>query len=354
MRTKLSQFKFDLPKELIAQYPADHRDESRLMIVHKDTGKIEHKVFKDVVDYFDEGDSFIFNNTKVFPARLFGRKEKTGAKIEVFLLRELNQDMFLWDVLVDPARKIRVGNKLYFANEKGKDLLVAEVVDNTTSRGRTIRFFYEGDNQTFRETLYSLGNTPLPKYINREVEDVDVQRYQTLYAKEVGSVAAPTAGLHFSEHLLKRLQIKGIDFANITLHVGLGTFNDIEVEDLSKHKMEAEYFNIPENSAEIVNQSKENNNRVCAVGTTSMRSIESAVSATNMLKAAEGWTNLFIFPPFDFHIADSMITNFHLPKSSLAIMVCAFGGYDLIMDAYQEAIKEKYRFYSYGDAMLII
>jgi len=354
MRTKLSQFKFDLPKELIAQYPADHRDESRLMVVHKDTGKIEHKVFKDVVDYFDEGDSFIFNNTKVFPARLFGRKEKTGAKIEVFLLRELNQDMFLWDVLVDPARKIRVGNKLYFANEKGKDLLVAEVVDNTTSRGRTIRFFYEGDNQTFRETLYSLGNTPLPKYINREVEDVDVQRYQTLYAKEVGSVAAPTAGLHFSEHLLKRLQIKGIDFANITLHLGLGTFNDIEVEDLSKHKMEAEYFKIPENSAEIVNQAKENNKRVCAVGTTSMRSIESAVSATNMLKAAEGWTNLFIFPPFDFHIANSMITNFHLPKSSLAIMVCAFGGYDLIMDAYQEAIKEKYRFYSYGDAMLII
>ncbi|NBC24629.1 MAG: tRNA preQ1(34) S-adenosylmethionine ribosyltransferase-isomerase QueA [Bacteroidetes bacterium] len=354
MRTKLSQFKFDLPKELIAQYPADHRDESRLMVVHKDTGKIEHKVFKDVVDYFDEGDSFIFNNTKVFPARLFGRKEKTGAKIEVFLLRELNQDMFLWDVLVDPARKIRVGNKLYFPNEKGKDLLVAEVVDNTTSRGRTIRFFYEGDNQTFRETLYSLGNTPLPKYINREVEDVDVQRYQTLYAKEVGSVAAPTAGLHFSEHLLKRLQIKGIDFANITLHLGLGTFNDIEVEDLSKHKMEAEYFKIPEKSAEIVNQSKENNKRVCAVGTTSMRSIESAVSATNMLKAAEGWTNLFIFPPFDFHIANSMITNFHLPKSSLAIMVCAFGGYDLIMDAYQEAIKEKYRFYSYGDAMLII
>ena len=354
MRTKLSQFKFDLPKELIAQYPTEHRDESRLMVVHKDTGKIEHKVFKDIVDYFDNGDSFIFNNTKVFPARLFGRKEKTGAKIEVFLLRELNPDMFLWDVLVDPARKIRVGNKLYFADEKGNDLLVAEVVDNTTSRGRTIRFFYEGDNETFRETLYSLGNTPLPKYINRQVEDIDVQRYQTLYAEEVGSVAAPTAGLHFSEHLLKRLQIKGVDFSNVTLHVGLGTFNDIEVEDLSKHKMEAEYFKITQESAEIVNQSKINNGRVCAIGTTSMRSIESAVSATDTLKAAEGWTNLFIFPPFDFHIADSMITNFHLPKSSLVIMVAAFGGYDLIMDAYQEAIKEKYRFYSYGDAMLII
>ncbi|SRR6056297_10572 len=354
MRTKLSQFKFDLPKELIAQYPTEHRDESRLMVVHKDTGKIEHKVFKDIVDYFDNGDSFIFNNTKVFPARLFGRKEKTGAKIEVFLLRELNPDMFLWDVLVDPARKIRVGNKLYFADEKGNDLLVAEVVDNTTSRGRTIRFFYEGDNETFRETLYSLGNTPLPKYINRQVEDIDVQRYQTLYAEEVGSVAAPTAGLHFSEHLLKRLQIKGVDFSNVTLHVGLGTFNDIEVEDLSKHKMEAEYFKITQESAEIVNQSKINNGRVCAIGTTSMRSIESAVSATDTLKAAEGWTNLFIFPPYDFHIADSMITNFHLPKSSLVIMVAAFGGYDLIMDAYQEAIKEKYRFYSYGDAMLII
>ena len=354
MRTKLSQFKFDLPKELIAQYPTEHRDESRLMVVHKDTGKIEHKVFKDIVDYFDNGDSFIFNNTKVFPARLFGRKEKTGAKIEVFLLRELNPDMFLWDVLVDPARKIRVGNKLYFADEKGNDLLVAEVVDNTTSRGRTIRFFYEGDNETFRETLYSLGNTPLPKYINRQVEDIDVQRYQTLYAEEVGSVAAPTAGLHFSEHLLKRLQIKGVDFSNVTLHVGLGTFNDIEVEDLSKHKMEAEYFKITQESAEIVNQSKINNGRVCAIGTTSMRSIESEVSATDTLKAAEGWTNLFIFPPYDFHIADSMITNFHLPKSSLVIMVAAFGGYDLIMDAYQEAIKEKYRFYSYGDAMLII
>jgi len=354
MRTKLSQFKFDLPKELIAQYPAEHRDESRLMVVHKDTGKIEHKIFKDIVDYFDDGDSFIFNNTKVFPARLFGRKEKTGAKIEVFLLRELNQDMFLWDVLVDPARKIRVGNKLYFADEKGNDLLVAEVVDNTTSRGRTIRFFYEGDNETFRETLYSLGNTPLPKYINRQVEDSDVKRYQTLYAEEVGSVAAPTAGLHFSEHVLKRLQIKGINFSNVTLHVGLGTFNDIEVEDLSKHKMEAEYFNIPEEAARIVNESKENNGRICGVGTTSMRSIESAVSATNTLKAAQGWTNLFIFPPYDFHIADSMITNFHLPKSSLVIMIAAFGGYDLIMDAYQEAIKEKYRFYSYGDAMLII
>lgn len=354
MRTKLSQFKFDLPKELIAQYPLENRDESRLMVVHKDSGKIEHKVFKDVIDYFDEDDTFIFNNTKVFPARLFGRKEKTGAKIEVFLLRELNEQSFLWDVLVDPARKIRVGNKLYFKDENENDVLVAEVVDNTTSRGRTIRFFYDGEPEEFRKTLYSLGNTPLPKFIDREVEKVDVERYQTIYASEVGAVAAPTAGLHFSEHLIKRLQIKGINFSDVTLHIGLGTFNDIEVEDLSKHKMEAEYFKILQENAQVVNEAIQNNNRICAVGTTSMRAIESAVSAQNLLKSAEGWTNLFIYPPFDFHIANAMISNFHLPKSSLMIMVCAFGGYELIMDAYQEAIKEKYRFYSYGDAMLII
>jgi S-adenosylmethionine:tRNA ribosyltransferase-isomerase len=354
MRTKLSQFKFDLPKELIAQYPVENRDESRLMVVHKDSGKIEHKVFKDVIDYFDEDDTFIFNNTKVFPARLFGRKEKTGAKIEVFLLRELNEQSFLWDVLVDPARKIRVGNKLYFKDENENDVLVAEVVDNTTSRGRTIRFFYDGEPEEFRKTLYSLGNTPLPKFIDREVEQVDVERYQTIFASEVGAVAAPTAGLHFSEHLIKRLQIKGINFSDVTLHIGLGTFNDIEVEDLSKHKMEAEYFKILQENAEVVNKAIQNNNRICAVGTTSMRAIESAVSAQNLLKSAEGWTNLFIYPPFDFHIANAMISNFHLPKSSLMIMVCAFGGYELIMDAYQEAIKEKYRFYSYGDAMLII
>lgn len=354
MRTKLSQFKFDMPKKLIAQYPEQNRDEARLMVVHKDSGKIEHKVFKDVIDYFEEDDCFIYNNTKVFPARLFGKKEKTGADIEVFLLRELNEQSFLWDVLVDPARKIRVGNKLFFKNEDDDEALIAEVVDNTTSRGRTIRFFYDGDPEEFRQKLYKMGNTPLPKYINRDAERVDDERYQTIYAKEIGAVAAPTAGLHFSEHLMKRLEIKGIDFSNVTLHVGLGTFNDIEVEDLSKHKMEAEYFKVTEEEANIVNKALENRKRVCAVGTTTMRSVESAVSANNLLKAAEGWTNLFIYPPFDFHIADSMITNFHLPKSSLMIMVCAFGGYDLIMDAYQEAIKEEYRFYSYGDAMLII
>ncbi|MCB9284053.1 MAG: tRNA preQ1(34) S-adenosylmethionine ribosyltransferase-isomerase QueA [Lewinellaceae bacterium] len=354
MRTKLSQFDFELPKELISQYPSDNRDESKLMVLHRNTGKIEHRVFKDIMEYFDDGDVMIFNNTKVFPARLYGKKEKTGAKIEVFLLRELNSEQRLWDVLVDPARKIRVGNKLYFSDEDGNDVLVAEVVDNTTSRGRTIRFLYDGTEEEFQKDLYSLGNTPLPKYINRPAEDLDRERYQTVYAKEVGAVAAPTAGLHFSRELLKRLEIKGVNFAELTLHVGLGTFRSIDVEDLSKHKMDAEYFRISPTAAQVVNASKGKARRICAVGTTSMRSIESAVSADGYLKPAEGWTNLFIYPPYDFHIANSMITNFHLPKSSLLIMICAFGGYDLVMEAYQEAIKHKYKFFSYGDAMLII
>ena len=354
MRTKLSQFQYELPEKLIAQYPSQSRDSSRLMVVHKETGEIEHKVFKDVIDYFDDGDCLIFNNTKVFPARLYGRKEKTGAKIEVFLLRELNSDARLWDVLVDPARKIRVGNKLYFSDPDGNEVLVAEVVDNTTSRGRTIRFFYDGDDEEFHAELNRLGNTPLPKYIDRPAEDLDIERYQTVYAKEMGAVAAPTAGLHWSRELLKRCEIKGVNFAEITLHVGLGTFRSIDVEDLSKHKMDAEYFKITDSAVQTVNRSKKGNRRVCGVGTTSMRSIESAVSATGMLKEAEGWTNRFIFPPYEFSIANSMVTNLHLPKSSLLIMVCAFGGYELIMDAYQVAIKEGYRFFSYGDAMLII
>lgn len=354
MRTKLSQFQFDLPKELVAQYPSDNRDESRLMVLHRDTGKIEHRIFKDALEYFGDGDCMIFNNTKVFPARLYGKKEKTGAKIEVFLLRELNSDQRLWDVLVDPARKIRVGNKLYFSDDHGNDVLVAEVVDNTTSRGRTIRFLFDGTEAEFQQELNSLGNTPLPKYINRPAEDIDRERYQTVYAKEVGAVAAPTAGLHFSRELLKRFEIKGVHFAELTLHVGLGTFRSIDVEDLSKHKMDAEYFRIPRDAAEVVNKSKEGRRKICAVGTTSMRAIESAVSAEGYLKAAEGWTNLFIYPPFDFSIANAMVTNFHLPKSSLLIMICAFGGFDLVMEAYHEAVKEKYRFFSYGDAMLIV
>lgn len=354
MRAKLSNFNFNLPEEYIAQYPAAERDESRLMVVDRKTGKIEHKLFKDVLNYFDEGDAFIFNNTKVFPARLFGNKEKTGAKIEVFLLRELNSTVKLWDVLVDPARKIRVGNKLYFEDEHGNDLLVAEVVDNTTSRGRTIRFFFDGDDEKFRDILRQLGSMPLPKYITREAEELDFDRYQTVYAKELGAVAAPTAGLHFSKQLMKKLEIKGINFAEVTLHIGLGTFRNIDVEDLSKHKMDAEYYQISEKASNLVNATKEAGNRVCAVGTTSMRTIESAVSATKNLKPSEGWTNLFIFPPHEFSVADAMITNFHLPKSSVLIMAAAFGGFDLIMSAYEEAIKEKYRFYSYGDAMLIL
>ena len=354
MRTKLSQFNFELPKKLIAQYPAPNRDESRLMVVHRDTGKMEHKIFKDIMGYFGEGDVMIFNNTKVFPARLYGQKEKTGAKIEVFLLRELNHDARLWDVLVDPAHKIRVGNKLYFSDDTDNEVLVAEVVDNTTSLGRTIRFLYDGPEEEFQRDLYNLGNTPLPKYIARPAEESDKERFQTVFAREVGAVAAPTAGLHFSRELLKRLEIQGVDFAELTLHVGLGTFRAIEVEDLSKHKMDAEYFKVPAQAVEVVNRAKEGGRKICSIGTTTMRAIETAVSAEALLKPAEGWANKFIFPPYDFHIADAMVTNFHLPKSSLLIMVCAFGGFDLIMEAYQEAIKEDYRFFSYGDAMLII
>lgn len=351
---KLSSFDFNLPKELIAEYPVPNRDESRLMVIHRNTGKIEHKVFKDIMGYFGDGDTWILNNTKVFPARMYGQKEKTGAQIEVFLLRNLNPEQRLWDVLVDPARKIRVGNKLYFSDKEGNDVLVAEVVDNTTSRGRTIRFMFDGTDDEFREALLLLGQTPLPKYIDREPEAIDRERYQTVYAEEEGAVAAPTAGLHISRELLKRLEIKGVNFAKVTLHVGLGTFRSIDVEDLSKHKMDAEYFKISEETVRIVNASKDKNKKVCAIGTTCMRTIESSVSAEGQLKAAEGWTNKFIFPPYDFSVANCMVTNFHLPKSSLCIMVSAFMGHDLFVKAYAEAVKEKYRFYSYGDAMLIL
>ncbi len=354
MKTKLSAFDFTLPEGYIAQYPSKERDEAKLMVIHRESGKIEHRQFKDVLEYFDEDDCMIFNNTKVFPARLYGKKEKTGAQIEVFLLRELNKEARLWDVLVDPARKIRVGNKLYFADEEGNEVLVAEVVDNTTSRGRTIRFFYDGEEEEYRKILKQLGNTPIPKYLNREPEAIDTERYQTVYASELGAVAAPTAGLHFSKSLIKRLEIKGVNLPQVTLHVGLGTFRDIEVEDLSKHKMEAEYFQINQATADEVNKAIKGKKKVCSVGTTSMRSIESAVSANGLLKPAEGWTNTFIYHPYEFSIANCMITNFHLPKTSLIIMVSAFAGRDLIMDAYNEAIKKKYKFFSYGDAMLIL
>ena len=348
---KLSHFNFNLPDELLAEFPTENRDESRLMVVNRKTNTIEHKLFKDVIDYFDDGDVMVLNNTKVFPARLYGNKEKTGARIEVFLLRELNAEQRLWDVLVDPARKIRIGNKLYFGDD---DSLVAEVIDNTTSRGRTLRFLYDGSYEEFREKLVELGETPIPKYINREVTPEDAERYQTIYAKEEGAVAAPTAGLHFSKHLLKRLEIKGVDFAEVTLHVGLGTFNPVEVEDLSKHKMDSEEMIITQEACDIVNNAKAKKKRVCCVGTTSMRAMESSVSSQRTLNPYTGWTNKFIYPPYDFSIADCMITNFHTPKSTLLMMISAFCGHDLMKKAYEEAIKEKYRFYSYGDAMLII
>jgi S-adenosylmethionine:tRNA ribosyltransferase-isomerase len=348
---KLSQFKFDLPESLIAHSPSNERDEARLLVLDRKTGNIEHKIFKDVLGYFEENDVMILNNTRVFPARMYGNKEKTGATIEVFLLRELNNELRLWDVLVDPARKIRVGNKLYFGDD---DLLVAEVVDNTTSRGRTIRFLFDGTDEEFRRNIEILGETPLPKYIKRKATAEDKERYQTIFAKVEGAVAAPTAGLHFSRELMKRLELKGINFAEVTLHVGLGTFRQVEVEDLTKHKMDSEQFIIQQKDADIVNCGIENKRRVCAVGTTSMRAIESAVSANRTLKAANDWTSKFIFPPYEFSIANSMITNFHTPESTLLMMVCAFGGYDQVMHAYEVAVKEKYRFYSYGDAMLII
>lgn len=347
---KLSKFKFELPEKLLAEHPAAERDASKLMVVHRDTGKIEHKKFSDIIDYFDDGDVFVTNNTKVFPARLYGNKEKTGARIEVFLLRELNRDSLLWDVLVDPARKIRIGNKLYF----GDDELVAEVIDNTTSRGRTLRFLFDGPYEDFKATIEALGQTPLPKYIKRDVVPEDEDRYQTVYATEEGAVAAPTAGLHFSKNLIKKLQIKGIDFAPVTLHVGLGTFRPVEVEDLTKHKMDSEEISISQATADRVNRAKAEKKKVCAIGTTSVRTIESSVSTDGQLKPFDGWTNRFIFPPYEFSIPDCMITNFHTPESTLLMMVAAFGGYDLIMEAYKEAIKKKYRFFSYGDAMLIL
>ncbi|OON68196.1 tRNA preQ1(34) S-adenosylmethionine ribosyltransferase-isomerase QueA [Hymenobacter sp. CRA2] len=349
---KLSEFKFDLPESLVAQHPAKQRDESRLMVLHRDSGRIEHRTFKDIIEYFDDGDVFVVNDTKVFPARLYGNKEKTGAKIEVFLLRELNKELHLWDVLVDPARKIRVGNKLYFDDD---GVMVAEVIDNTTSRGRTIKFLFDGPEEEFYKALHDLGETPLPKeVITRDPETADKERYQTIYAKHTGAVAAPSAGLHFTREVIKRLEIKGVDMVPVTMHVGLGTFRPVDVEDLTKHKMDSENFIVPADSATVVNRALDNKKRVCAVGTTSMRAMESSVSANARLKPTEGWTDKFIFPPYDFKIANSLLTNFHMPESTLMMLASAFAGYDLLIEAYQTAIKEKYKFFSYGDAMLIL
>lgn len=348
---KLSQFNFKLSPDLIAKYPAKNRDESRLMVLNRKTGKIDHKVFKDVIKYFDEGDVMVFNNTKVFPARLYGNKEKTGAEIEVFLLRELNREQRLWDVLVDPARKIRIGNKLYFGDD---DVLVAEVIDNTTSRGRTLRFLFDGNYEEFKETLYRMGEMPLPRWVRKKVEPVDTERYQTIYAKHEGAVAAPTAGLHFSRELLKRLEIKGLNFAEVTLHLGLGSFRAVDVEDLTKHKMDSEQIIITEETERIVNQAKIDKKRICAVGTTVLRTLESSYTTQGHLKAFEGWTNRFIFPPYECVVPDALVTNFHLPLSTLLMMVSSFAGYNNLFNAYEVAIKEKYNFGVYGDAMLII
>lgn len=348
---KLSQYKYDFSPDMLAKYPAENRDESRLLVFDRKSGKIEHKIFKDIIGYFKEGDVMIFNNTKVFPARLYGNKEKTGAEIEIFLLRELNREQRLWDVLVDPARKIRIGNKLYFGDD---DALVAEVIDNTTSRGRTLRFLFDGDYDQFKAALYKLGETPLPRWIRPKVEPIDQERYQTIYAKVEGAVAAPTAGLHFSKHLLKRLEIKGVGRAEVTLHVGLGNFRSVDVEDLTKHKMDSEQIFIPDEAVRIVNAARAKEKRVCAIGTTVMRTIESSVSTDGMLKPFEGWTNKFIFPPYEFSVANSMVTNFHLPLTTQLMMVSAFTGYDQLMSVYETAKKEGYKFGTYGDAMLIL
>ena len=348
---KLSQYGYDFSPEMLAKYPADNRDESRLMVINRAKGSIEHRIFKDIIEYFDEKDLFVFNDTKVFPARLYGNKEKTGAEIEIFLLRELNRELRLWDVLVDPARKIRIGNKLYFGDD---DLLVAEVIDNTTSRGRTLRFLFDGSYEEFKQTLFSLGETPLPKWVREKVEPEDAERYQTIFAEKEGAVAAPTAGMHFSKHLMKRMEIKGIDKTFVTLHVGLGNFRTVDVEDLSKHKMDSEQFFVEEAAAEAVNAAKRQERKVVAIGTTVMRTIETAVSTNGMIKPMEGWTNKFIFAPYEFTVADAMVTNLHLPYSTQLMMVAAFGGYETVMNAYKVAKEEGYRFGTYGDAMLIL
>jgi S-adenosylmethionine:tRNA ribosyltransferase-isomerase len=349
---KLSQYRYNLPEDLIAKYPADKRDESKMMVVDRLSSNIEHRVFRDIIDYFGEGDVMVVNNTKVFPARLYGNKEKTGAEIEVFLLRELNREQRLWDVLVDPARKIRIGNKLYFGDDE--ETLVAEVIDNTTSRGRTLRFLFDGDYDEFKKTLFKLGETPLPKFIKRAVQPEDRDRYQTIFAKHEGAVAAPTAGLHFSRELLKRLEIKGTHFAEITLHVGLGNFRTVDVEDLTKHKMDSERIIITEEATNIVNKAKDERKQVCAIGTTVLRTLESSVSTAGHLKPFDGWTNKFIFPPYEFSVPTRLVSNFHLPLSTLLMMVSAFAGYELLFEAYKVAIKEKYHFGTYGDAMLIL
>lgn len=348
---KLSQFKFAFDESLIAKHPATpNRHDSRLMVINRQKGKIEHKKFSDILKMFSDRDVFVVNNTKVFPARLYGNKEKTGATIEVFLLRELNREQKLWDVLVDPARKIRVGNKLYFGN----DDLVAEVVDNTTSRGRTIRFLFDGSDEELWNIIGKLGEMPIPRYMDRPVEKIDNERYNTIFAKNIGAVIPPTAGLHFSRELAMRLEIKGIRFAELTLHNSMGAYKEVEVEDLTKHKMDSEYYAIPEETTEIVNTAKLEKKKIVAVGNSVLRAIESSVSSKDTLNPLSGWTDKFLFPPHDFKITNCLISNFHRPESTLLMATAAFAGFDLLQEAYKVAVQEKYQFLAYGDAMLII
>ena len=365
---RLCQFRFKLPEELIAQFPAPYRDDARLMVLHRKSGEVEHKKLSEMIQYFDEGDLFVFNDSKVFPARLWGRKEKTNALIEVFLLRELNHKTRYWDVLVEPARKIRIGNKLTFEEDAA---IVAEVIDNTTIRGRTFRFLTDYDNEEFVPRLYALGTAPLPKYIRRPmdsrvqeqyeqvfhdlpVEEMDAERYQTIFADKVGAVAAPAAGLHFSKQLLKRMEIHGIETTFLTSHVSLGIFKEIDVEDLTKNKMESEQIILSEKMAEAVNKAHAKQRRVCAVGTEVMRAMEHVAGTNGQLKAYDGWTNKFIFPPYNFSVANSFFVNFYMPESSQLLMVASFAGYEETMRAYEIAIQEGYRFGDYGDAMLIV
>ena len=348
---KLSQFQFNLPAEKIATEPPRWRDEAKLMVLHKATGEIEHKLFKDIIDYFGKGDTFILNDTKVFPARLYGKKEKTEADIEVFLLRELNREQRLWDVIVDPARKIRIGNKLYFGEDQS---LVAEVIDNTTSRGRTLRFLYDGSYNDFKENLFSLGHTPVPDWVKKDVTAEDAENFQTIFAKHEGAVSAPAAGLHFSRELFNRMILKDINKTFLTLHMGIGHFREVDVEDLSKHKMDSERLIIPEETAEIINRTKKSGHKVLAVGITVIRGLETYVTTNDEVNAYDGWTNKFIFPPYRFAIPNAIVSNFHRPGSTMLMSVAAFGGYDNVMKAYKIALEQDYKFGPYGDALLII
>ena len=348
---KLSQFNFDLPQDRIAKEPAYWRDECKLMVLHKDTGEIEHKLFKDILEFFNKGDRFVFNDTKVFPAKLFGKKEKTGADIMVFLLRELNKEQRLWDVIVEPARKIRIGNKLYFGEDES---MVAEVIDNTTSRGRTLRFLFDGPYEEFKESLFALGRTPVPEWVKEDTDSSDAENFQTIFADKEGAVSAPAAGLHFSRELMNRMILNDIEKTFITVHMGIGHFRSVDVEDLSKHRVDSEHMIISQEAADQINTTKRAGHKICAVGVTVIRALETYVTTSKEIRANDTWTNKFIFPPYDFSIADAFVSNFHLPCSTMLMMEAAFGGFDKVMNAYEAALENDYRFGPYGDALLIV